>query len=397
LITLVAAGGSSVDDDELSLLQGGGHDPDQNGFTLQQAELSLSGAVDPYFTGEAHIVGTTGGLELEEAFFTTTSLPFGLQLEAGYSLTEFGLINPLHAHAWDWMDQPVVLTRMFGGDGMRAPGARLSWLMPTPFFSQLHVGVQNSDEGEFTPSFIGEEGIGGRPNVDRNVNSFGEMVWLGRWDGSWDVSRSSALLVGASVVYGPNSTGGDGDTWIYGGDMKLRWRSPNNFRGWPFALWQTEAIGRRYHADRFVAGTESGGGGGDDHGHDHGGHGDQEGEEEGESPFPNDLPEDTLRDWGLYSQVLYGFRYGWAAGLRGEYESGSGSSVADGVLAPRSDDSLRDDRLRLSPLLVWHPTEFSRFRLQYNYDHADFLSGDDAHTIWVGGEVLYGKHAVHKY
>ena len=68
LITLVAGGGSTAPDDEIRELQGGAHDPNQNGFTLQQTELSFSGAVDPYFTGEAHIVATLGGLELEEAF-----------------------------------------------------------------------------------------------------------------------------------------------------------------------------------------------------------------------------------------------------------------------------------------------------------------------------------------
>lgn len=393
MITLVAAGGSTVDDGELSQLEGGAHDPDQNGFTLQQAELSLSGAVDPYLTGEAHIVATPGGIELEEAFFTTTALPCGLQLEAGYSLTEFGLMNPTHAHAWDWLDQPVVLTRMFGAEGMRSPGARLSWLMPTPFFAQLHVGVQNADEGEYTTSFMGQKGVGGRPNVDRDVDSFGEMAWLGRLDGSWDLSPTTGLLLGTSVLYGPNATGFDGHTWIYGGDAKLRWRSPDNFRGWPFVVWQTEVIGRSYAADWFLAGTLAGGdgGGGDDHGHDQGG-----GEEE-EPSFPNDLPANTLHDMGFYTQLTYGFRYGWAVGVRAEYATGSGASVDGGVLASRADDSLRDDRLRLSPLLTWHPSEFSRFRLQYNYDNADFLSGGDAHTVWIGGEVMYGSHAAHKY
>jgi hypothetical protein len=81
---LVAAGGSTEDDAVIEMLQGGGHDPHQNGFTLQALELSLGGAVDPYFTAEAHMTffidrqGETQ-LELEEAFVTSQSLPFGLQ------------------------------------------------------------------------------------------------------------------------------------------------------------------------------------------------------------------------------------------------------------------------------------------------------------------------------
>jgi len=374
--TLVAAGGSSVGDDALAELEAGGHDPYRNGFTLQQAELSFSGAVDPYFTAEAHLVGTDHDFELEEAFFTTSSLPFGLQVEAGYSLTEFGIINPSHAHSWDWLDQPVVNTRMFGGEGTRSPGARIAWLLPTPFFSELHAGVQDANDGDFTPSFIGEEGVGGRPNRSRDVRGLDDLLWLVRSNSSWDLNAETALLLGASALYGPNATGPDGQTWIYGVDAKLRWRPHDNFRGWPFLVWQTEAIGRSYKADGFVAGTDV---------------------DPSSGEFPADLPADTLHDEGFYTQLLYGFRYGWAAGVRAEYATGSGRSVVDGMLESREDDSLRDNRLRLSPLLTWHPTEFSRLRLQYNYDDADHLTGNDAHTIWIGAEVLYGKHAAHKY
>jgi hypothetical protein len=139
LDALVAAGASTEDDESLQTLQGGGHDPRKRGFTVQNVELSLSGAVDPYLTGEAHVIffldplsGETQ-VELEEAFLTTTSLPHGLQLEAGHFFTEFGRLNPRHPHAWHWQDQPVISTRLFGPDGMRGPGFRLGWLMPLPW------------------------------------------------------------------------------------------------------------------------------------------------------------------------------------------------------------------------------------------------------------------------
>src|SRR5688572_30808974 len=125
LDVLAAAGASTERDEVLEVLQGGGHDPRQRGFTLQNVELSLTGAVDPYFTAEVHLVtfldpieGETV-VELEEAFLTTTSLPAGLQLELGTFFTEFGRLNPRHPHAWDWLDQPVINTRIFGPDGMR--------------------------------------------------------------------------------------------------------------------------------------------------------------------------------------------------------------------------------------------------------------------------------------
>ena len=42
------------------------------------------------------------------------------------------------------------------------------------------------------------------------------------------------------------------------------------------------------------------------------------------------------------------------------------------------------------------PSEFSRLRLQCNYDHAQHLD-HDALSIWLGVEFLFGKHPVHTY
>ncbi|MBI3248519.1 MAG: hypothetical protein HYZ50_18610 [Deltaproteobacteria bacterium] len=379
------AGGSSTEREAtLQTLQGGGHDPRKRGFTVQNVELSLMGAVDPYFTGEAHLVYFIDSLEgesvfeLEEAFLTTTSLPYGLQLEAGQFFTEFGQINPRHPHQWEWQDQPIINTRLFGPDGMRGPGFRLGWLLPTPrvfetpWFSELHFGMQNAN-GETMASFLASEefyeerSLAGRPFVEREVRKLKDLAYLTRWNNSWNVTDALTGVVGFSGLYGPNATGPNGDTWIYGADMKWRWRPANNFRGWPFFLWQTELMQRDFRADRFV---------------------DASNPEETVT-----LPGRTLHDWGLYSQLLYGFQYGWAAGLRYEYAGGSGESI-DG----RKNDPFRSDRHRVSPLLAWHPTEFSRIRLQYNFDYAKHLTGGkDAHSVWLGFEIMYGAHAAHTY
>ncbi len=386
---LAAAGWSTATDDQLGgRLQAGAHDPLRRGFTLQQGELSLTGAVDPYLTGESHVIFTSDHVELEEAFMTTTSLPFGLEAKAGFFFTEYGLLNPLHPHAWDWMDQPVILSRIMGSEGLRATGARLSWLMPLPWFSELYLGVQNANEGEFTPSFVSSEAVGNRPAVERPTRRLTDLLYLSRWEQFWDLTPQLGLKLGANFLHGPNATGGDGETWVYGLDWKLRWRPQNNFRGWPFFLWQTEIHKRDYTAAFYVPGAAAPPAD-DVHGHSHGDGSETTASEEVPSePIPGAI----LRDAGFYTQALYGFRYGWASGIRLEYASGSGQS-----LGGRQNDPLRDDRWRISPLLVWHPTEYSRFRLQYNYDRARFLDERDAHSAWLGGEVLYGAHPVHKY
>ncbi len=394
---LTAVGGSTEEGAALRDLQGGAHDPNRRGFTLQQGELSLIGAVDPYFTAETHIVFGTDFVELEEAFFTTTSLPWNLQLEGGYFLTDFGRINPLHAHAWQWVDQPVINTRLFGGEGLRSPGASLSWLTPLPWYSELIAGAQNAGEGELTYSFLnGEPGVGGRPAVDTGVHNFSDVLYHARSESSWDLDREWTTVLGLSGLFGANATGADGYTFVYGGDLFVRWLPQNNFRGWPFFIWQTEIAKRDFMADDFLAGSELDGDD-DGHGHEHGDEHEHE-EEEGEGVVEVDLPYAILRDWGGYSQVLWGFRFPWAAGLRFEYASGSGQSVIDGDLGSRQRDPLRDDRFRFSPLLIYHPTHFSRLRLQYNLDHARFLGGDElAHSVWLSAELLYGEHPTHEY
>jgi hypothetical protein len=383
---LFGLGSSTARDESLETLQGGAHDPKRRGFTFQQAELSLAGAVDPYFFGEAHIVFFEEGVELEEAFLVTQTLPWGLELEGGYFLTEFGRINPVHAHAWDWVDQPVINTRLLGPEGMRGAGMRLGWLTPLPWFSELHFGVQDAT-GHAMTSFRGEgfghghgheeedlhfeEGIGGRPIVDRETRSLRDLVYLMRWANSWDVTDELSLLLGASSLYGPNNTGSSGETWIYGGDLTVKWRAANHSRGFPFVTWQTEVMRRHFRADAFF----------DD-----------------DDPMEViDIPAGTLRDWGLYTQVLYGFIPGWSAGVRYEYATGSGDSFEEGERISHNEDPFRDQRHRISPLLVWEPTEFSRIRLQYNYDRAKHLDEGDAHSVWLVFEILFGSHAAHRY
>jgi uncharacterized coiled-coil protein SlyX len=381
LDAMVAGGSSSATDQQLQQLQGGGHDPRKRGFTVQQVELSASGAVDPYFNAEAHIVyfldPITGEsqVELEEAFLTTQKLPYKLQFKGGTFLTEFGRLNPTHPHAWKWLDQPVINTRLFGPDGMRGPGFRVSWLTPLPWYCQLYLGMQNAN-GETMSSFLAnsefaeERPIGGYPFSERPVKALKDLAYLARIENSWDLSETVTSKLGFSGVYGPNYTGPRGDTWIYGTDLVVKWRPALNYQGWPFLLLESELMGRTFRA------------------------------------LPQDnitIPGNILQDWGFYAQLLWGFYPRWAVGLRGEYASGARSDVGidptTGTwgFVSRNTNPFRDNRTRISPLLMWQLSEFSRLRLQYNHDWAAHLPGKTADTIWAGVEFLYGAHPAHKY
>ena len=59
----------------------------------------------------------------------------------------------------------------------------------------------------------------------------------------------------------------------------------------------------------------------------------------------NTLPRETFTDYGVYSQVVYGFRKGWTTGVRYDYVTRKDLAEYELVYGP---DPARDRRWRLS-------------------------------------------------
>jgi hypothetical protein len=371
---------------EIEGLETGGHDPKQRGFTVENLETTFEGKIDPYFRGQAAIVMQIDGggesfLEVEEAYLESLSLPANLQLRAGQFFTEFGRQNQTHPHAWDFADQPLVMGRFLGDDGLRSAGARLSWLMPTPFYSELYFTVQNS-HGPTVHSFRNEnegEPLFGRLSEQGRVRTFGDLLYVPRYAASFDLSDSQTIVAGASGAFGNNGEGGD--TQLYGVDLFWKWKPVNHHGGFPFVSWGTEGMVRRYKAGAFNWDLNRDG------------VLDPDEMANGATGAPAVFPRETLTDYGIYSQVLYGFHKGWVAGLRGDYVAATERGKYEKILG--SPDLDRATRWRISPNLTWYPSEFSKFRLQYNYDQRDRIGED--HSIWLQFEFLLGSHAAHKF
>ena len=395
----------------------GGHDPTERGFTAQNIEMSLTSAVDPYFQGEAHIIfGLSRGesfVETEEIFFTSLALPFNLQLRGGQFFTRFGRLNPMHLHTWDFADLPIINNRLFGGDGLRQVGTQLSYLLPLPIYTELILSMQNP-HGETAISFFNVSGEGGdghghahdapsafalgpeddendhhdekeeedhpededghhegkevhdeeeegatylgRPLIDREVDSLIDFIYMTRLQSSIDFTDTLTMVWGGAALFGPNASGAERRTTILGTDLYFKWRPLSNVRGWPFVALQNEVMWRNYEANSFI---------------------DADGEV---------IPEGNLKDWGFYSQLLYGFRPKWVAGMRGEYANGEDSI-----------DPLQDRRYRLSANLTFYPSEFSKWRLQYNYDVSESRDDDPIHAVFLQWEFLMGAHGAHQF
>src|SRR5436309_11734922 len=352
---------------DLHNIEVGDHDPQQRGFNARNTELAFDGAVDPYFEGFANIVFKLDNdneteVEVEEAFMQTTSLPAGLQIKAGQFFAPFGRINPTHPHTWDFADDPLVHGLLLGPDGLRGVGAQISWTLPTSWYSQLIFASQNG-RGSTGFSFRnpGDNGIFfDRETTDREVRGLQDFVWIPRWENSVDLSPTQVVLAGVSGAFGSNETGANSRTQIYGADFFYKWKSAHAEGGFPFLKWQTEAMYRRFEAGRGVDQT-----------------------------FP---VAETFHDWGMYSQVLWGFKKGWVAGVRGDYVHMQDSHFTD--------DLDRQSRSRVSANLTWYPTEFSKLRLQYNHDFLEsnfFLSDRQVDSVFLQFEFILGAHGAHKF
>lgn len=324
--------------------QTGGHDPSRTGFNLQGLELNARSVVDPYMRFDASLVFAEEGVEIEEVYATTLDLPAGLQARFGQFLTRFGRINASHPHAWDFSDQPFALGRVFGSEGNRGLGVELSWLVPLPWYAEL-VGSATQANGEGTArSFFGDS--------DRGVERPWDLLGVGALKQFFDLHRDWSLLFGLSAALGPNASGEDQRTAVYGTDLYLKYR-PLVGAHPTVITWQTEVLHRR----RQVAG-------------------------------------EVLWDTSGYSQVAVRFARRWGAAAR--YEAGSpayalGGSIAEDPLDP----AWTRFRHRATAALTHFPSELSRFRLQGSRD-----MGGASDPIWAAfltAEVVVGAHGAHTF
>ena len=318
--------------------QRGGHDPRKNGFNLQQLELSVGSVVDPYWRFDANLVFSQFGVEIEEAYATSTALPANLQLRAGQFLTRFGRLNPTHPHAWEFVDQPLVLGKFFGGEGNRGLGTELSWLSPLPWYLEV-VGSASEAQGAATArSFFGSEDLG--------VRSLADLQLTGAVKQFFPFGPDWSLAWGLSGAFGPNPTGRDNRSEIYGTDLYLKYRPLRN-GDWTTVSLTTEAMARR-----------------------------------------RQVPGSVLTDEGLYTTLFWRFDQRWAVAARHEAVTG----LSDDPLDPEWTGL----RQRTSTNLTFWPTEFSRIRLQASADRRAWQP-TPVYGVFLAFETVVGAHGAHHF
>ena len=177
-------------------------------FSLNEAEVSFQAIVDPYARADFFLSASPEGLEVEEGFITFPTLPGGLLLKVGKLKAQFGKVNTLHAHVLPWVDEPLPMKNLLGGEeGLNDAGLSVSRLIPNKvMFLEATGEVYNGQNAVFT-------------SHERS-----DLTYVGRLRGYRDLTEGTNLDLGTSFAYGHNDARPDATTQLFGVDATIRYR-----------------------------------------------------------------------------------------------------------------------------------------------------------------------------
>ncbi|RME28505.1 MAG: hypothetical protein D6800_03820, partial [Candidatus Zixiibacteriota bacterium] len=186
------------------------------------AELFVTGYLNPYVRASGDI--SWHGEEkanIEELYIVVLrGLPLGMNIRAGQQLLEFGRLNPVHDHAWSFIERPLPHVAFFGDEGANDVAVRASVLLPTgEAYTELMGGVLKGDVllGDKQNELIDADGQPIRP----------ELGALGRLTTSLAVADAAELALGASVinaVYDVPDSSTQLRAWVGGIDFKYKYK-----------------------------------------------------------------------------------------------------------------------------------------------------------------------------
>ena len=337
-----------------------GHEHDAaRGFSLDHTELVMSASVDPYFRGYFNLALLDEEIEIEEAWFQTTSLGNGLSLKGGRFLSGIGYQNEQHPHAWDFADNSLMYRALFG-EAYGNDGVQLKWVAPTELF--LEFGAEAGRGANF-------------PGTARNDNGAGSTTLFGHVGG--DVGVSSSWRAGVSYLQAKAHArdgelegldevdvdtffSGRSKTWL--ADFVWKWAPNGNAAEQNFKV-ATEYFRRQETGLLSCAGGLCGADSAGDY---------------------------TATQSGVYAQGVYQFMPRWRTGYRYDrLDPGSVDFGANSAFLPVTDFK----PTRHSLMLDYSPSEFSRLRLQYSKDKSmESLSENQWFVQYIHSLGAHGAH-----
>lgn len=352
---------------------GHGHMPynAERGFNLNYAEMYVASTVDPYFdlVGVFHL--SENDFEIEEAYFKTRSLPYNLAVKGGKFYSEFGRLNKFHHHVWDFADAPLIYSAVFGEHNLLEKGAQITWLAPTPFFLMLGAeALQGDNENNFnrTGFTVNTKRDGSGDNVKISDTKKPNLYVL-FIKPSFDIGNTS-ILTGVSYAFGKTRIDHleDEDPHAFAGDTKIlgfEFTAKHLLDSYRYLQLQGEYIYRKTDGSKFAYNNAG------------------------------NLVTVPLekKQGGFYVQGIYKFDQRWRVGLRYDLIN------KNDVIVNGKNQNLPDNLYRYSAMIDFLPSEFSRIRLQYNYDKSLFLGSERKtnHEIILQFNLAIGAHGAHGF
>jgi hypothetical protein len=231
-----------------------GDDPSESreGFGVQEVEVAAQAAIDPYLEGAVFLtVPNLNGLEVEEAYLVTTSLPLNLQIKAGTFRSQIGRNNTQHLHLQSFTRRPLMTALLFGADGLRGPGAQASVLLPLPWFATLYAEAFSIAEPDASDLEPGVETFGGGVRLGPS-----NLTYTSELEQFWAPGESHSIFLGLNFATGRsfNCLPGTATTaclpvdgarsFLYGGDLYYKWKPPNVSNTYLSVQWTTEYFAR---------------------------------------------------------------------------------------------------------------------------------------------------------
>lgn len=341
--------------------------PGTRSFNLGESEVTLAANVDPYFYANlTAAMRADNTISVEEAYFRTTALSDGFTVKGGRFFSAIGYLNEIHAHAWDFIDQPLVYQAFFDTQ-LTEDGVQLKWLAPVDMFVEFGAETGNGDR--FPGTQRNRNGANGGAlflHVGDDVSDSGSwrlgISWLDRDADSR--SYEDADAAGRSVA---DAFTGSSRTWVVDGIYK--WAPHGN-----------PTVQNLKIQGEYLRRSESG-------------------------SLSFDTAGANLRgayssvQSGWYLQTVYQFRPRWRFGLR--YDAlDSGSThiglVADGRLSALNFPALASaSPHRATGMLDWSLSEFSRLRVQFAVDDARATVRD--RQLFFQYLYSIGAHGAHKF
>ena len=296
-------------------------------------------------------LGSDDTASVEEAFIQTTTLPYGITLKAGRFFSSIGYLNDQHAHTWDFVDNPLAY-QAFLGNQFADDGVQLKWLAPTDLFMEL--GAEYG-RGRIADTTGRDKNGGGAGSVFIHIG--GDIGANSSWrsglsylDASTQDRTSSD--VDASGFGVDNNFTGNSRIWL--ADFVWKWAPNGNASNTSFKL-QGEYLHRSetgtLNTDKYTASQD-----------------------------------------GFYIQGIYKFLPYWRTGLRYDRLD---SGTIDYGLNTTNLANIDYNPQRISWMVDYNPSEFSRVRLQLSRDQSRQEATDN--LIFIQYQMSLGAHGAHKY